>query len=322
LAALWATACSSVVNPKREELKAPERKPLWVHEGSVDRVATAVNWGAIREGSYLDLRTGAPVDAAQVQWPPGVRYMQPKKSALPFDEPSVERVGLFGSRVLAMGSKKPEDGRTSYGMVASDRESAKIVWTHFAAAPLCKLSYPLVLDDKVFFIEEAAYAGGNEMHTILALDLATGKKVWSKPHKGGTAQFFGYIEDVADGKVWVRNYGRKGAAYRVLDAATGADVAEMSTATEYKSVVIRGGVLYGIDRWGHSLMNEAGMTTPDSYVVAVDAMTGAPLWKSEKQELCELRRLTVTAEGVVLVARYPVTGAKVKEAVMAFAGGR
>jgi outer membrane protein assembly factor BamB len=182
----------------------------------------------------------------------------------------------------------------------------------------------VVAGERVYFVEEAEYKSGEEVHTVLALDLLTGKKVWSQPLKG-RAQFFGFVVAVSDGKVWVRNYGVAGAAanYRILDAATGNPVGDMATPVEYQSIVIHGGVLYGVDRWSHSLVNEAGTTTPDSYLVALDAMTGAPLWKSPKQELCELRKTRVTADGtVVLVARYPVAGAKVKEAVVAFRGGR
>jgi hypothetical protein len=294
-------SCSSRLNSARSEFNAPERRPI---------------------ESEMPLQSDGAVPGEPV--PHGVL---PSAARLPFDEPSIERIGVFDARILTRGSRKPEGSHTSYGIAASDRDTGVVAWQHFASAPLCKLSYPFVLDGRVFFIEEAAYKGGAEMHAVQALDLKSGTKIWSTPHKGGNAQFFGYIEDADDGKLWIRNYGKSSPArekfYRVLDAATGKDVAEFSTAVEYESVLVRGGIFYGVDRWAHSLANEAGGTTPDSFVVALDALTGAPIWKSPKQELCVVSRLRLSADGKTLLAnRIPVPGSKTKTAVLEFAAGR
>lgn len=79
---------------------------------------------------------------------------------------------------------------------------------------------------------------------LYALDIETGKPRWTAPVKGRN-QWFGYVEDAADGK----------------------QLAEFSTAVDYKSVIIRDGVFYGVDVWAHSLVNEAGDFTPGSYLV-------------------------------------------------------
>ena len=174
----------------------------------------------------------------------------------------------------------------------------------------------------MYFVEEAAYLSGAEVHTLYALDIETGNPRWTAPVKGRN-QWFGYVEDAADGKVWLRDYGTKPgeSCYRVFDAADGKQLAEFTTAVDYKSVIIRDGVFYGVDVWAHVLVNEAGEVTPDSYLVALDALTGAPLWKSPKQELAKLDSLFV--DGSTLVAiRYPASGSKLSTAVLAFQTNR
>src|SRR5260221_3079541 len=125
------------------------------------------------------------------------------------------------------------------------------------------------------------------MCVLTPLDAATGKETWRN-----ATSMYGRLDDqpllLDPNLLLVADYppGKYGTAdetgflYRALDRATGSPAWESQTSWKYQESVAFQGLLFVSDHKIHQVLNENNDTSPDSWISAVNLITGKAIWGS------------------------------------------
>ncbi len=136
---------------------------------------------------------------------------------------------------------------------------------------------------------------------IIALDAATGKPRWTVNNN----QYFVDGPTFFDASTLLtRDSVPKALRFRGVKRATGEVAWESTTGWKYDKWTAEGERLYVGDRQAHAMLNEAGDTSPDSWLTAVDIRTGREIWRSAKVELGDFTEPAIAA-GIVVAGSWP-----------------